>query len=147
MYLRISEQALVFCYSALLGACCGVGYDFLRLVRANVRNNILCLLADVVYVLLSCLALLGFVLTVANGQMRWYVLLGVVLGGMLYAAVFGLTVFRILSVICRGLLRLLHTLGRPLEWISRSCYRLALRCRNGHRKKKTKLPEETSGQP
>lgn len=143
MRLAISEQALVFFWSALLGAGYGIGFDLLRLFRLKIgKRKGIGLLADAVYALVSCFVLLGFVLTVANGQMRWYVLFGIFLGGMLYASAFSPTVFRVLVVLARWVSRLLNAIGKPFEWFLHGSYRLILKLRNGHRKRKTKRTQK-----
>lgn len=128
MSLAISAQALEFCYAALLGVLCGVGYDILRLLRKqNRRHAALCLFLDACYGLVTCILLIAFVLTLANGQMRWYILFGVFLGGMLYASILSKSVSRVLWVFATALSKLFGVFERVLYRVLRAFYRGLLR--------------------
>jgi len=134
----------VFLYSGLLGAVLGSLYDTVRLARTLTRKKAVELCLDALFVPVSCLMLLGFVLTVANGQMRFYVLFGVGLGWMLYAYTLSPTVFSILSVSLRGLIRALQFVGGIIRRIFGGSYHLMQRVLDGHRKKKAQRSEVSS---
>ena len=144
MQLQISAQALEFFYSALFGLACGAGYDVLRLLRKRNRHRaVLCLFLDACYGLMACLLFLWFVLTVANGQMRWYLLLGVTLGAGFYAGVFSKSVFGVLSVLDMGITRVAKLLETLFYRVFQAVYRVLLNVRK--RCKKKKRPEKKSG--
>ena len=121
-----------------------MGYDVLRLLRKRNRNHaVLCLFLDACYGLIACLSFLWFVLNVANGEMRWYLLLGVFLGGSFYAGMFSKSVFRILTVLDRGVTRVFQLLERMFYHVLRAVYRVGI---GALRKcKKKKRPEQNSG--
>ncbi len=144
MLLGVSPQALEFCYSALFGLACGAGYDVLRLLRKrNRRHAAICFFLDACYGLIACLAFLWFVLIVAKGEMRWYLLLGVTLGGSFYAGVFSKSVFRILLVLDAGATWVLKLLETGFYRVLKAVYRgFGFVCKLCKKKKK---PETRSG--
>ena len=151
MRLAVSEQALAFLYSGLFGAIVATLYDLVRLIRASLgRKKVAEMCLDAVFVLISCLMLLGFVLTVLNGQMRWYGLLGIGLGWMLYAYLLSPTVFAILTVFSRILVRSLRFTGDLIRRIFGGIYHFMQRIRkrilDGHRKKKAQRSEKKPDQ-
>ncbi|MBE6915802.1 MAG: hypothetical protein E7471_04130 [Ruminococcaceae bacterium] len=144
MLLRVSSQALEFCYCVLFGLACGVGYDVLRLLRKrNRKHSAVCLFLDACYGLISCLLFLWFVLNAANGEMRWYLLLGVFLGGSFYAGVFSKSVSRILSVLDTGITWVSKLFENGFYRVFRAFYRGFLNVRK--RCKKKKRPGKCSG--
>ncbi|MBQ3055244.1 MAG: hypothetical protein IJC88_03985 [Oscillospiraceae bacterium] len=142
---------MTFFYSALLGAILGVLYDTVRLIRTLfARKKAVGMCLDAVFVSVSCLMLLGFVLTVSNGQMRFYVLLGIGLGWMLYAYLLSPTVYSVLSVCVRVLTRVLQFVGGLIHRAFGGIYHMmqfvCRRLLDGHRKKKTQRLEPPSDQ-
>ena len=86
----VTAQLATFAHAALLGAVCGVVYDLLRSVRLLRRRSVLLThVLDGVYVTLVLLAVFLFALRRGEGELRLYMLLAMVLGGMAYFAVFG----------------------------------------------------------
>lgn len=138
MYFTISQEASAFLYAGVFGMILGALYDVVRLMRSP-RRKVLGACLDAVFVLIACLMLLGFVLTVLDGQMRFYVLLGVGLGWMIYAYTLSPTVFAILTVVSRLLTRGLRKVGSLIRRSFGGVYHLIQRIRkryaDGHRKK------------
>ena len=147
MNFSISAQAAEFLSAGILGVLFGVLYEIVHLIRAG-HKKFFSHLIDVGFSVIACLLLLWFVLTVANGEMRWYILVGIVIGWMLYAATIGQTVSRILQVLGHILQRVLAMTAKPFTWFCRMCYHLLLRFRKQvlsvrHRKEKTE-PNQSS---
>ena len=138
MYFTISEEASAFLCAGGFGMILGALYDVVRLMRFP-RRKALGACLDAVFVLLACLMLLGFVLTVLDGQMRFYVLLGVGLGWMIYAYTLSPTVSAILRVVFRIVTESLRGIGSFIRRSFGGVYHLMQRIRkglaDGHRKK------------
>ena len=81
MGITIAGQTAVFLQSLLLGAVLGCFYDLFRITRiAFLMPALLVLIEDLLFFLFSSIALFGFLLENNDGQIRWFILLGVVLG-------------------------------------------------------------------
>ena len=86
----VSTQLILFLQSAELGSVFGVAYDLLRAVRLRRRCcTLLTHVLDALYAAAVLLAIFLFALHRGEGELRLYMLLAMVLGGMAYFAVFG----------------------------------------------------------
>lgn len=119
MNVSVAGQTLEFAYSALLGVALGVLYDLFRVLRAYIKpGRVVTAVLDVLYWVLAVCALIGFVLTVSGGQMRWYVLVGAFCGGFVYMCTISGLFFRAVRIIIKLCIRLLRALVKPLYWIA-----------------------------
>lgn len=81
----VSDQLVSFLRAALLGLTAGVAYDLLRAVRLRCRSGrLLTHLLDLVYVLSVLLVVFLFTLRQGEGELRLYMLLGMLLGFGIY---------------------------------------------------------------
>ena len=85
MEIHLTEQASVFLNSLFLGAVLGCIYDFFRITRlAFVIPSLLVLLEDLMFFLVSSIILFNYLLQSNHGQIRSFILVGVVLGWTIY---------------------------------------------------------------
>ena len=85
MEIYLTEQAAIFFNALLLGAILGLIYDFFRITRlAFIMPSILVLIEDLLFFLLSSIILFNYLLESSHGQIRYFILIGVVLGWVLY---------------------------------------------------------------
>ncbi|MCI8652336.1 MAG: hypothetical protein HFF11_01395 [Angelakisella sp.] len=113
MAIAITEQTSVFLYSLFLGVVLGVFYDVFRITRiAFLVPALLVLLEDLLFFLFSSIVLFGFMLERSYGQIRWFILLGVVLGWVLYYFTLG-------SLVMKGSARIIAVVGRLLAFLWR----------------------------
>lgn len=101
----LSQQAIAFLWSVVLGALLGVVYDFFRVGRILWRRGaVWVFLEDLLFSFMGA-ALTAFCLTLTNyGQVRLFLLIGEFLGFLLYfftLGVFVATIARTLSCIFR----------------------------------------------
>lgn len=81
----IIQQAKLFVISALYGAALGVWYDFFRAIRKKVTHrNRLVHLEDVIFCISAAAGLFLLFQICNQGRIRFYVLLGLFAGAMLY---------------------------------------------------------------
>ena len=80
----ISAQLLLFLQSILLGTSLGLLYDLLRVLRLRLPRATG--LLDLVYCLLAGGSIFFFTLYRSQGQLRLFVLLGILGGGVLFFA-------------------------------------------------------------
>ena len=86
MAVQITVQLRTFGLSILLGLSAGVLYDLLRALR--LRRPRLTWALDLLYCLTAGAALSLFVLRQGDGQLRGYILLGALGGGVVFFGVF-----------------------------------------------------------
>lgn len=81
----VPQQLVTFCQSALLGVVWGVVYDLLRALRLRrIHSRLLTHALDTVYAAAVLLALFLFTLRRGEGELRLYMLLAMILGGVFY---------------------------------------------------------------
>ena len=64
----VSEQLLLFCGAALLGAVLGLAYDLLGAVRRRFERMLV--LCDVLFCLCVAVGLIGYTLQAVDGELR-----------------------------------------------------------------------------
>ena len=123
----VSLQTLEFFCSALLGAGLGMFYDLFRIMRFWLPDRkIITAVFDVLFWLCAICALLVFVLTVSNGKMRWYVLVGTFCGGFVYVSALSEIIFRAGVSVVSVLKKLFRFSTRPLYVFFRWMWRKTL---------------------
>ena len=111
----VSVQTLEFLRSALLGIAAGVFYDILRVVRSYTSEKRWVIgIFDAVFWLTASLSLFGFVLTCSGGHMRWYILVGVFCGGVIYRTAASEIVFKLTKSTSDLFIKLLTLSTRPI---------------------------------
>lgn len=120
MAITMSGQTAVFFQSLLLGAALGCFYDLFRITRiAFVLPAPLVLVEDLLFFLFSCIVLFGFMLENSFGQIRYFILLGVALGWIVYYNTVGCLVIKCSARIIRAARAVLAFLWRPFAWMGR----------------------------
>ncbi len=115
MNVSVSGQTMEFIYSALLGVSLAAVYDIFRLARVYLKaGKFMTAFMDVVYWLFAVVGLMGFVLTVCGGQMRWYILVGAFCGAFVYICTISHLFFHGLNIIIKVCVRLLRLLSKPI---------------------------------
>ena len=131
--IAVNTQVLIFLQSLLLGAALGAVYDLWRIFRIAVPLPAGVIVAeDVIYFMFGGFLSFCFAMTVNFGQVRFFILLGEVLGFVVYYFTLGILVMRgakkIISVLRWILFLLWKCLFRPpilfLRWIGRAFEKL-----------------------
>lgn len=124
MAITITGQTAVFFHSLLLGAALGCFYDLFRITRiAFLIPAPLVLVEDLLFFLFSSIVLFGFMLENSFGQIRYFILLGVALGWIVYYNTVGSVVIKCSARIIRAVRAALAFLGRPLVRMGRKAGR------------------------
>ncbi len=126
MYISIADQTAVFLRSILFGAAVGAYYDFLRVIRREKRlRGLPTALLDGAFWLAAIAAFALFVLIVADGDWRSYVLVGLGGGLVLYFLTLSPTVLALLGAVLSALLTaagwLVRTVLLPVRLARRAC--------------------------
>lgn len=139
MGISISEEALLFLKSCLLGAGLAAVYDIFRILRLAVRSGkIVVFIEDTLYFILIALATFTFMLFFSEGQIRAYILIGEFLGWLLYYYTIGALVFRMSKAIIRAIKAVLrwlykifiHPFVRLFGWIGKKICKFFMNIRN-----------------
>lgn len=81
----VAEQVYIFLCSVLIGAIMGVVFDFFRALRRNGNtNNIIVYLQDIIFWFIVAVIIITSSFILNNGDLRGYMLIGYVLGALLY---------------------------------------------------------------
>lgn len=118
MGMTISEQAVDFLLACLLGAGLGVLYDVFRIIRlAFWHGKIVVAVQDILFWILAAISTFLFMIMHTEGQIRFYVLLGELLGFTVYYFTIGMLVIHmsrwIISLIKKVFMTLYKIFIRP----------------------------------
>lgn len=80
-----SEQTMFFLYSVLMGACLGIFFDCFRVVRIILpHTTFFVVLEDILFIFIWAVALLVFSMEMCRGEVRFYYVIGNILGFTVY---------------------------------------------------------------
>lgn len=120
----VSAQTAQFLYSALLGIGIGVLFDITRLLRSYMpKKRVATALLDLLFWCVAIISLLAFVLTVCDGKMRWYVLIGAFCGCFVYMAALSEIVFKVMAALVAVVRKALFLITRPVYLFLRCIWR------------------------
>ena len=81
----VVEQVYIFLSSVLIGAIMGVIFDFFRALRRNGKTkNIVVYLQDIIFLIIVAIIIITSSFFLNNGELRGYMLIGYLLGALLY---------------------------------------------------------------
>ncbi len=111
MEIYVADQTMLFLQSMLLGAVLGVFYDVFRITRIAIKTPSVVIFAeDLVFFFVSAVISFCFMLSINDGQVRAFILLGELLGFTLYYFTVGMLVMKLSRVIIRLIYRFFHLL-------------------------------------
>jgi len=84
MEISIQGQTLAFIESILYGTLLGLFFDFFRLSRKVIKNAFLVAFEDILFLFICTLVTFSFILRVSDGQVRAFLILGEILGFIIY---------------------------------------------------------------
>lgn len=89
------SQVSVFGYSCILGIGLGVLYDLFRIFRMMINHRYIGIfIQDVIYFIISGVVTFFFVLTMNNGEARFYILAGEGIGWIVYHLTIGEVIYK-----------------------------------------------------
>lgn len=108
-----SLQILSFLRSLILGVLLCVLYDFIKSARLTVDfSDITIFLQDIIYSCISAFVTFIFLLSVTNGEMRGYVILGILVGFIISRFTLSRLLCKFLKFIFGGVKRLFDVISR-----------------------------------
>ena len=135
MGIAISEQCLSFFVAVLSGFCFGFFYEFFRILRAAVKHNaFFCGLEDFFFCMTCTFCTILLCYAYGDGVVRWFVLVGILLGAFLYFVSLGQIISRateaLLRLIQRIIRRFFFLLTPPLKALQTFCLRQSAKARD-----------------
>lgn len=121
---EIEVQSPVFLSCILAGAMFGLIFDFFRIVRRSVsRRELVTNICDALFWIFATLFFTGWIFSVNDGALRWYVFASTLIGAMLYFMLIsrffvGAGVF-IVSVLKKIFIFILKIILMPVSFIVR----------------------------
>lgn len=116
MYMVVSPPAILFGISLLWGAGLGMLWDLFRIFRLGFpTGRVSAFVEDVAYAVLAALATLLFFYLFTSGAFRFFVLVGELLGFVVYYFTIGRLVYQIFIVLIRFLKKLIGWITWPLR--------------------------------
>lgn len=116
MELTIASQTWMFLLSILVGAVLGVCYDAFRILRLAVQHpSGVVVIEDVLYAVICAVVSFGYLLVMDCGEIRLFVLVGELIGAVLY--------FCTLSVL---LIAVSKQIISAIKWFFTQLYRIFL---------------------
>lgn len=120
--ISLAVQTINFLFSLGFGFLSGFLYDILRIIRLSISSKKFAIVIfDLIYCILFCFLFFIFLLSVNEGQFRFYLLLGAGCGFSVYYFSLGVIIFSlsqwIIDSIKRVCKRFLSILCFPFWWI------------------------------
>ena len=107
-FFNISDQTWLFLWACVLGAFLGVVYDFFRVLRiVKKHNKTAVFFEDTLYTIFFAISLFIYSTENARGQLRFFILIGALLGFLLYIFTVGLVVVKIIRTIVTAIYKVL----------------------------------------
>ena len=112
----ISNEVYVFLGMVCLGACQGLLFDVFRIFRRVAKPGVVAVnVSDFLFWAASAVLITGGFLFFNNGQMRWYVFLGLFLGAVFYFLLLSIYYLGRCKNNCRFFGNIPHIFKNPLD--------------------------------
>ena len=92
--INVGNQFLTFVYSLVLGGMLCLSYDFIRALRKSGFNSFIAVFfTDIIFWIISAFITFIFLISRTNGEIRGYVLIGILAGFVIFRLTFSRFVF------------------------------------------------------
>ena len=106
MAVSVSAQTMVFIVSVCVGTLLGVLYDVFRITRLAIRSGwAVVIIQDIMYLLACTIVTFIFMLRVNSGEIRFFIVVGEILGAVVYFLTLSILVMRISSITIDAIIR------------------------------------------
>lgn len=113
MGIYLADQTIIFLQSILVGALLGVFFDAFRISRIAIpTGRAVVFLEDVVFFALCAVITFALMLSAIEGQVRFFLLVGEVIGAVLYNLTLGRLVMAVSKTIIHIVKSILHFIVR-----------------------------------
>lgn len=127
MGISINQQLMSFLISVLCGAAMGIFFDCFRSIRKMIHmNDIVVNICDGVFFLMSGFFAFFTILSVNNGELRWYLFAGILFGGILYFLLLSTWFMKVFVFLLKLLFKIIYYLLKPFQVIFKWIYQVFL---------------------
>lgn len=147
--LSLAQQTKGFLLALGMGFILGVLYDILRIIRISIsRGKVGVIICDVVFCALACFCTFLFCLTVNEGEIRLYLVLGEVAGFFTYYFSLGAIIFacseKIIDFIKKLFRSVFGVILFPFKWVFRIIRKVINKLLEKSRKNGKKLKNKSN---
>ncbi|MBO5179601.1 MAG: spore cortex biosynthesis protein YabQ [Clostridia bacterium] len=116
----MAEQVYIFFTSVIIGAIMGIIFDFFRALRRKGNTkNILVYIQDIIFWLIIAIIIIVSSFIINNGELRGYMLLGYILGAIIYMLVFSKYIKMLFGFVFDFVEKIFGYLMLPFEKLTR----------------------------
>lgn len=116
----MAEQVYIFFTSVLIGAIMGIIFDFFRALRRKGNTkNILVYIQDIIFWIIIAIIIIVSSFIINNGELRGYMLLGYILGAIIYMLIFSKYIKYVFGIVFDFIESFLGYIMLPFEKIAR----------------------------
>ncbi len=127
----ISAQTLSFLYSLLFGVALSACYDFIRVLHRKTVHSVLAIqIIDVLFFIISAFITFCFLMIYAKGQIRLYLLLGELLGFLLWSLTLSAVLQKILIALFDFFSKTLRLILKPLIILEKQSKKIVFSLKN-----------------
>ncbi len=147
--LSLAQQTKGFLLALGLGFIMGIFYDIFRIIRTSVSKGKLAIaIFDVFYCILLCFCTFIFCLTVNEGEIRAYLLLGELFGFAVYYFSLGIIIFtlseKIISFAKRVLKTIFNVIFYPFRLVYDEIRKMLVKIFSKHRKNSKNIKNKSN---
>lgn len=124
MGISINQQLISFLISVMCGAAMGIFFDCFRSIRKMIHmNDIVVNVCDGLFFLISGFFAFFTILTVNNGELRWYLFAGILCGGIIYFLLLSKWFMKAFVFLLKVFFRTIYYILKPIliifKWIGK----------------------------
>ncbi len=115
MEITLFSQTTFFLLSILLGAALSLLFDVIRVVNAVLKDNLRrVFFEDIFYFIISAVVTFIYILIVNMGEIRIYIIVGEIIGWVLYRFTIGNFIFKIVLIVVNFMIKWLKKINKFL---------------------------------
>lgn len=147
--LSLAQQTKGFLFALGMGFLLGILYDLIRIIRISIsRGKVAVIVCDIIFCAIACLCTFLFCLTVNEGEIRLYLVLGEVAGFFTYYFSLGAIIFscseRIIEFIKKIMRSVFGVILFPFKWIFEKFWKVFNKLIKKSRKNTKKLKNKSN---
>lgn len=120
MITSLYDQIKILIIFAITGIIIGLLFDFFRIQRKVIKTfDFITYLQDALFWILSGIVLIISIMNFTNGEIRSYMILGIIIGVVLYFNTFSKYIMKISVGIANFFIKILHILISPIKKLSK----------------------------
>lgn len=117
----VINQAYLFLIFTLNGVCIGLIFDLFRILRKSFKtSNLIIYIQDILFWIFTGISIVFFMYNYSDGSIRLYMILGLILGFLLYLLTISKYIIKvfviIICIIKRIIIRSINIINMPIQF-------------------------------